>query len=225
MNLLSPDACGTAQWHQQIQTCAECHGPMTLCACLDLLVSLCCTTCVWWEQIHVYKYGEHHVPACTKAALTRRRTPKHAHVGYIYTGCPKKTGTRKIDYAFAEIIIHNRPTQTVSFARESNSIKIKFWRVSFRCISVQTACACCASLLYFSVHHQSGFISDDNIRRKVNMLALANPPFTKANSPWNSVSRNACLMCIRWGCQRKLSLDILLKLEWEIPRPLRRAIL
>ena len=62
----------------------EHSGPMTLCACLESLVSLCCTTCVWWEQIHVYKYGDHHVPACTKAALTRRRTPKHAHVCRLY---------------------------------------------------------------------------------------------------------------------------------------------
>ena len=30
MNLLSPDACGTAQWHQRLQTCAECHGARVL---------------------------------------------------------------------------------------------------------------------------------------------------------------------------------------------------
>ena len=32
----------------------------------------------------MYKYGDHHVPACTKAALTRRGTPKHAHVCRLY---------------------------------------------------------------------------------------------------------------------------------------------
>ena len=32
----------------------------------------------------MYKYGDHHVPACTKAALTGRGTPKHAHVCRLY---------------------------------------------------------------------------------------------------------------------------------------------
>ena len=39
--------------------CVVTHAWICWCHCA-------CTTCVWWEQIHVYKYSDHHVPACTK---------------------------------------------------------------------------------------------------------------------------------------------------------------
>ena len=47
----------------------EHSGPMTLCACVDALVSPCCTACVWWEHSHVVKYGAITYLRTYKAAL------------------------------------------------------------------------------------------------------------------------------------------------------------
>jgi hypothetical protein len=56
----------------------EHSGPITLCAYLDASIPLCCTTCAWWEHVHVYKYGGIIYLDAYQAALTRRWTSKHA---------------------------------------------------------------------------------------------------------------------------------------------------
>ncbi len=47
--------------------------PMTLCACVDALMSPCCTACVWWEHSHVVKYGVITYLRTYKATLMRRK--------------------------------------------------------------------------------------------------------------------------------------------------------
>jgi hypothetical protein len=54
------------------------------------LMSLCCTTCAWWEQAHEYKYGGHYifkrVPSCTDEAYVERRNMqvcRYVHIEHL----------------------------------------------------------------------------------------------------------------------------------------------
>jgi hypothetical protein len=52
------------------------HATLRMSGCVG---GPCCTTCAWWEQLHVYIYGCHHAYLDVyQASLTRRSTPKHA---------------------------------------------------------------------------------------------------------------------------------------------------
>ena len=57
----------------------EHSGPMTLCACVDALMSPCCTACVWCEHSHVVIYGVITDLRTYKAALMRRKR-RNMHV-------------------------------------------------------------------------------------------------------------------------------------------------